>query len=58
MTEDLNQRREAYARPSSPSVNELRTMLNKAYLSGNGAEVERVMTMLAEAEVHGRHRAV
>lgn len=51
MTEELNQRREAYARPaSSQPLAELRTQLNKAYLAGDGVEVERVMALLAEAE--------
>ena len=36
--------------PARPVV-DLQTQLAKAYLSGNGAEVERVLALIAEAKV-------
>jgi hypothetical protein len=36
--------------PTRPVV-DLQTQLAKAYLSGNGAEVERVLALIAEAKV-------
>jgi hypothetical protein len=64
MTDDVNRdlqdRRDAYGLNRAPIV-DLQTMLNKAYLSGDGAEVERVLGLLAEANValppKGRNRA-
>jgi hypothetical protein len=64
MTDDVNRdlqdRRDAYGLNRAPVV-DLQTMLNKAYLSGNGAEVERVLALMTEANVvvppKGHHRA-
>jgi hypothetical protein len=64
MTDDVNRdmqdRRDDYGLNRAPVV-DLQTLLNKAYLSGNGAEVERVLAMMADADVapsaKGRHRA-
>jgi hypothetical protein len=54
MTDDVNRdmrdRRDAYGLNRAPVV-DLHTLLNKAYLSGNGDEVERVLAMMAEADV-------
>ena len=36
--------------PTRPVV-DLQTQLAKAYMSGNGAEVERVLTLIAEAKI-------
>ena len=47
-------------RPSGPSPTDradLTAALMNAYLSGNGAEVERVMALMAEAESPGSPRA-
>jgi hypothetical protein len=38
------------ARNADKTLDDLRTLLNKAYLSGDGAAVERAMAQLAEAE--------
>ena len=57
---DLQNRPDAYGLTRAPIV-DLQTMLNKAYLSGNGAEVERVLSLMADASVvlppKGQHRA-
>lgn len=37
-------------RDADKTLAELRTQLNKAYLSGDGVAVERAMVQLAEAE--------
>lgn len=42
----------ATTRPEpDPAAADLSAALMKAYLSGNGAEVERVMALMAQAEV-------
>ena len=57
---DMQERRDAYGLNRAPAV-DLQTLLNKAYLSGNGAEVERVLAMIAETDFalppKGHHRA-
>ena len=36
--------------PEAAAVADLNSQLNKAYLSGNGAEVERVMALIAATQ--------
>ena len=53
---DLETRRDTYGlgrttTTSGPSGVDLQTQLNRAYLSGNGAEVERVLSLIADANL-------
>lgn len=76
MTWDFETRRDDYglgraaaathlSSPTGPalltSTADLQTQLNRAYLSGNGAEVERVLTLIGQANLalppKGSHRA-
>jgi hypothetical protein len=44
--------RESERRPTSTSGGgDLQTLLARAYMSGNGAEVERVLRLITEAQV-------
>jgi hypothetical protein len=48
----MGDRRNGETRPPAPgplAPQELQTQLARAYLSGNGAEVERVLALIAEA---------
>jgi hypothetical protein len=47
---DIEARPEAYGLEAPAAVPaDLQTRLNRAYLSGNGAEVERVLALIAQA---------
>ena len=53
---DLQTRSDAYGlnrtpAPSTAATMDLQTQLSRAYLSGNGAEVERVLALIAEANI-------
>ena len=53
---DIQTRADAYGinrapAPTAAAAMDLQTQLSRAYLSGNGAEVERVLALIAEANV-------
>ena len=53
---DLQTRPDAYGlnrtpAPTAASAMDLQTQLSHAYMSGNGAEVERVLALIMEAKI-------
>jgi hypothetical protein len=51
---DIQTRPDAYGlnrAPTAAAAMDLQTQLSRAYLSGNGAEVERLLALIAEANI-------